>query len=47
MLVQAFFDADWTKENLLDAIVTIGDKTTSNYLHGTTKFRWTSRPHRR
>lgn len=37
MVVQAFFDAGWTKENLVDTIVTIGDKTTSNYLHGTTK----------
>jgi AhpD family alkylhydroperoxidase len=36
-LVQAFFDAGWTKENLVDAIVVIGDKTVTNYLHGTTK----------
>lgn len=36
-LLQAFFDAGWTKENLVDTIVTIGDKTTSNYLHSTTK----------
>jgi alkylhydroperoxidase family enzyme len=36
-LVQAFFDAGWTKENLVDAIVIIGDKTVTNYLHGTTK----------
>jgi AhpD family alkylhydroperoxidase len=35
--VQAFFDAGWTKENLVDAIVVIGDKTVTNYLHGTTK----------
>jgi AhpD family alkylhydroperoxidase len=36
-LVQAFFDAGWTKENLVDAIVVIGDKTVTNYLHGTTQ----------
>jgi AhpD family alkylhydroperoxidase len=35
--VQAFFDAGWTQENLVDAIVGIGDKTVTNYLHGTTK----------
>jgi AhpD family alkylhydroperoxidase len=35
--VQAFFDAGWTQENLVDAIVVIGDKTVTNYLHGTTK----------
>jgi AhpD family alkylhydroperoxidase len=34
-LVDAFFAAGWTKENLVDAIVTIGDKTVTNYLHGT------------
>ena len=36
-LVQAFFDAGWTQENLVDAIVVIGDKTVTNYLHGTTR----------
>jgi AhpD family alkylhydroperoxidase len=36
-LVDAFFAAGWTKENLVDAIVTIGDKTVTNYLHGTTE----------
>jgi AhpD family alkylhydroperoxidase len=36
-LVQAFFDAGWTEANLVDAIVVIGDKIISNYLHGTTK----------
>ena len=36
-LVEAFFTAGWTKENLVDAIVIIGDKTVSNYLHGTTQ----------
>jgi AhpD family alkylhydroperoxidase len=35
--VQAFFDAGWTRENLVDAIVVIGDKTVTNYLHGTTQ----------
>jgi AhpD family alkylhydroperoxidase len=36
-LVQAFFAAGWTQENLVDAIVVVGDKTVTNYLHGTTK----------
>jgi AhpD family alkylhydroperoxidase len=36
-LVQAFFAAGWTPENLVDAIVVIGDKTVTNYLHGTTR----------
>lgn len=36
-LVEAYFAAGWTKENLVDTIVVIGDKTVSNYLHGTTK----------
>jgi uncharacterized peroxidase-related enzyme len=36
-LVQEFFDAGWTEANLVDAIVVIGDKIISNYLHGTTK----------
>lgn len=36
-LLQGFFSAGWTQENLIDAIVVIGDKTISNYLHGTTK----------
>lgn len=36
-LVEAFFAAGWTKENLVDAIVIIGDKTVSNYLQSTTK----------
>ncbi|MEM1257084.1 MAG: carboxymuconolactone decarboxylase family protein [Bacteroidota bacterium] len=31
-----FFNAGWTKENLIDAIVLVGDKTISNYLHSTT-----------
>lgn len=36
-LVEAFFAAGWTKENLVDTIVAIGDKTVTNYLHSTTK----------
>jgi uncharacterized peroxidase-related enzyme len=36
-LVEAFFAAGWTKANLVDAIVVIGDKTVSNYLHSTTR----------
>lgn len=36
-LVQAFFDAGWTAENLVDAIVVVGDKTVTNYLHGVTQ----------
>jgi AhpD family alkylhydroperoxidase len=35
-LVEAFLAAGWTKENLVDAIVAIGDKIVTNYLHGTT-----------
>lgn len=36
-LVDAFFAAGWTKENLVDAIVVIGDKVVTNYLHATTR----------
>lgn len=36
-LVDAFFAAGWTKENLVDAIVVIGDKTVTNYLHAITR----------
>ena len=36
-LVRAFFAAGWTPENLVDVIVVIGDKTVTNYLHGTTQ----------
>lgn len=35
-LVDRFFAAGYTKENLVDTIVLIGDKTISNYLHRTT-----------
>ena len=36
-LVDNFFSAGWTKENLIDAIVLIGDKTISNYINNTVK----------
>ncbi len=36
-LVEAFFAAGWTRENLVDAIVVVGDKTVTNYLHSTTR----------
>ena len=36
-LLDGFFASGWTKENLVDAIVIMGDKTVSNYLHGVTK----------
>ena len=35
-VVDAFFSAGYTKENLVDTIVLVGDKTISNYLHNTT-----------
>ncbi|BFP41368.1 carboxymuconolactone decarboxylase family protein [Flavobacteriaceae bacterium GF1] len=35
-VVTNFFEAGWTKENLVDTIVLVGDKTISNYLHKTT-----------
>ncbi|MBN8534408.1 MAG: carboxymuconolactone decarboxylase family protein [Rhizobiales bacterium] len=35
--LDAFFAAGWTKENLVDVIVTIGDKVVTNYLHAATK----------
>ncbi|RKR14943.1 putative peroxidase-related enzyme [Maribacter vaceletii] len=35
-VVENFFNAGWTKENLIDTIVLVGDKTISNYLHKTT-----------
>lgn len=36
-LLDSFFAAGWTQENLVDTLVTIGDKTISNYLHSTTQ----------
>ena len=35
-IVENFFNEGWTKENLVDTIVLVGDKTISNYLHRTT-----------
>jgi len=35
-VVENFFNVGWTKENLIDTIVLVGDKTISNYLHKTT-----------
>ena len=35
-LVQAFFAVGWTEGNLVDAIVAVGDKMISNFLHATT-----------
>ena len=36
--LQYFFDQGYTKENLIDALVIIGDKTIANYLHNIGKF---------
>ena len=36
-VLENFFEARWTKENLIDTIVLVGDKTISNYIHSTTK----------
>jgi AhpD family alkylhydroperoxidase len=36
-LVNQFFEAGYTNENLVDAIVVMGDKVITNYLHGVTK----------
>ena len=33
----AFLGAGWTQANLVDAIMVVGDKTISNYLHSVTK----------
>jgi len=33
---EAFFAAGYTKANLVDVMIVIGDKTISNYLHGVT-----------
>lgn len=35
-VVANFLSTGWTKENLVDVIVLVGDKTISNYLHKTT-----------
>ncbi|GAP35882.1 carboxymuconolactone decarboxylase family protein [Piscinibacter sakaiensis] len=36
-LLDAFFAAGWTQEQLVDTVVAIGDKTVTNYLHATTQ----------
>jgi len=36
-VLENFFAAGWTKENLIDAISLVGDKTISNYINNTTK----------
>jgi hypothetical protein len=36
-LVQAFFAAGWTEGNLVDALMVVGDKMVSNFLHGATQ----------
>lgn len=36
-LLDAFFAAGWTEANLVDALVVVGDKMVSNFLHGTTQ----------
>ena len=36
-LVDAFLVSGWTKENLVDVIVLVGDKTVTNYLHAATR----------
>ncbi len=36
-LVDNLFQAGYNKENLIDIIVVIGDKTISNFIHGTTQ----------
>lgn len=35
-VAEHFLNSGWTKENLIDTIVLVGDKTMSNYLHKTT-----------
>ncbi len=37
VIVDNFFAAGWTKENLIDTIVLVGDKTISNYINNTTE----------
>jgi AhpD family alkylhydroperoxidase len=36
VLIEQFFTAGYTEENLVDTIVQIGDKIITNYLHGAT-----------
>ncbi len=35
-ILENFFEAGWTKENLIDTISLVGDKTISNYINNTT-----------
>ena len=37
LVLENFFAAGWTKENLIDTISLVGDKTISNYINNTTK----------
>jgi uncharacterized peroxidase-related enzyme len=37
VVLEEFFKAGWTKENLIDTIALVGDKTISNYINNTTK----------
>ena len=37
LLVDAFFEKGYTKENLVDLILLISDKTAMNYLHNLTQ----------
>lgn len=37
LVLENFFEAGWTKENLIDTIVLVGDKTISNYINNTTE----------
>ena len=36
-VLENFFNNGWSKENLIDTIVLVGDKTISNYVHKTTQ----------
>jgi uncharacterized peroxidase-related enzyme len=36
-ILENFFNAGWTKENLIDTISLVGDKTISNYINNTTR----------
>jgi len=36
-VLQTFFDAGYTKENLVDVILNIGEKVTTNLLHNVTR----------
>lgn len=37
VILANFFNAGWTKENLIDTISLVGDKTISNYINNTTR----------